>query len=85
MITPAKKEELALFHQEFLHTPVAYKLRALFEKHEATLVKALADQCMLVDAVNDQTYRQLGVQLRTTQSIKTLIFDSETFVEKSTQ
>ena len=85
MITKQKREELAIFHQEFLQSPVAQQIRRLLLDHEAMLADKLAEYAIQVDAVNDQIYRQYGTQLKTTKVIRELIFDNETFVEKSTK
>lgn len=81
-IPERQKEELLLFHQEFLKNPVAGQLRKLLEKHESNIVDFLATRSIDV-GTTDQQLRHYAVQLAEVRKIVKTIYDSETFINKS--
>ncbi len=83
-IPDRQKEELLLFHQQFLSSPVSSQLRKLLQKHENNIIDFLATKSMDVAGTTDQQLRHYAVQLNETRKIAKTIFDQETFLNKST-
>ena len=83
-IPSRQEEELLLFHQQFLQSPIASSLKKLLEKHESNIVDFLASRAMDVSGTTDQQLRHYAVQLAETRKLSKTIFDSETFLNKTT-
>jgi len=83
-ISERQKEELLLFHQQFLQSPIFASLKKILEKHESNIVDFLASRAMDVSGTTDQQLRHYAVQLAETRKLSKTIFDSETFLNKTT-
>lgn len=73
---------MLLHHQEWLQQPMTKTLLRIIDKHESSVADKLAGSAMDKD-VQDDHIRRLATQLATTKTIRKLIYDSETFVAKS--
>jgi hypothetical protein len=82
-IPERQKEELLLFHQQFLQSPIASSIKKLLEKHESNIVTFLAATAMDITGTTDQQLRHYAVQLAETRKLVKTIFDSETFLNKT--
>ena len=83
-IPSRQEEELLLFHQQFLQSLIASSLKKLLEKHESNIVDFLATRAMDTSGTTDQQLRHYAVQLAETRKLVKTIFDSETFLNKTT-
>jgi len=76
-------EELLLFHQQFLASPIATQIKRLLEKHEANIIDFIAARAMSTEQTTDQQLRHFTIQLAETRKIIKLIYDTKTFLAKS--
>ena len=83
-IPERQREELLLFHQQFLASPIASSIRSMLGNHEANIVDFLASRAMDTSGTTDQQFRQYAVQLAETRKIAKAILDPETFLNKTT-
>ena len=83
-IPERQREELLLFHQQFLASPIASSIRNILVKHEANIVDFLASRAIDTSGMTDQQFRQYAIQLAETRKIAKAILDSETFLNKTT-
>jgi len=82
-IPDRQKEELLLFHQQFLSSPLANQIQRLLEKHEENIVDFIATRAISTESVTDQQLRHYAVQLAETRKIIKKIYDPETFLSAS--
>lgn len=78
-----QQEELLIFHQQFLASPIASQIRKLLDSHQQNIINAIAMQSKDVSNTTDQQIRHYGIQLNETLKITKMILDTETFITKS--
>jgi predicted component of viral defense system (DUF524 family) len=69
-------------HKQWLHNDITKSLLAILDRHESSIVGRIATSSMDLEK-SDEYVRLLAAQLSTTQNIKKLIHETETFVAKS--
>jgi len=69
-------------HKQWLHDDVTKSLLSILDKHESSIVGRIATSSMDLEK-SDEYVRLLAAQLSTTQHIKKLINETDTFVTKS--
>lgn len=74
-------EQLQTFHEEWKRQPVTTQLARILDKQVVDITDLMAQSSMAIDTVSDQRIRLLSVQLKTIRTIKTLIYDTNAFVE----
>ena len=82
-IPDRQREELLLFHQQFLQSPISTRIRELLDKHESNIIDFIATRATATESVTDQQLRHYAVQLNETRKIIKTIYDPETFLSKS--
>lgn len=75
-------KDVGINHQAWLMQPMTKTLKYILQKHEERLADAIANASGDLN-LPDTHVRQLAVQLKTTKTIKNLIYDTPTFVAKS--
>jgi hypothetical protein len=78
-LTDRQKEVIAM-HQEWLQQPMTKQLRATLNKHEDNIARTVADLSMNMN-VNDAHVRALAVSLKSAITIRTMIFDTKSFIK----
>lgn len=79
-----KQEELMLFHQQFLQSPIGRRIGVLLEEHEKNIIDYIANRSHDPSPDSSSQIRYYAVQLQETRKIRKLIYDIDTFVAKST-
>lgn len=74
------QREVISMHQEWCNHPMSKQLKAILEKHENNISKTIADLSMNTE-VSDARIRALAVSLKAALTIKTMIFDTQSFVK----
>lgn len=69
-------------HIQWLLDPITKTLQYILTQHETKLIDAIANASM-DNNLSDQYIRQLAVQLKTTKTIKKVIYDTPTFIVRS--
>ena len=83
MNTP--KQEVDLLHHQWLQNPVTKQTLKLLEDQHKRVVGFISNEASNVANTSDATIRQFAVQLKTIETIKKLIYDTPTFVAKSSE
>jgi len=82
-IPDRQSEELLLFHQQFLQSPISTQIQKLLDKHESNIIDFIVTRATDVTNTTDQQLRHYAVQLAETRKIIRTIYDPETFLSKS--
>ena len=77
------KQDTLLLHQQWLQHPITKQVKSVLEAQSAWISKSISDGSMN-QTIPDNHFRQLAVQLKTIETIKTLLYDSEKFTNKIT-
>ena len=78
-----QEQQLHVHHHEFLASPIAKRISALLDKHEQNITTFMLVRSTDITNTTDQQIRHLAVQLQETKKIRTLIYDTDTFVSKT--
>lgn len=76
------KDELLIQYEQWLQHPITKHVKALLEQHRATIITSISNSSVSID-VPDSKVRHLAVQLRTTETIQKIVYDTQTFIAKS--
>ena len=78
-----QEQQLHIHHHEFLASPIAKRISDLLDKHEKNIVNFMVAGSTNITSITDQQIRHNAVQLQEVKKIRTLIYDTDTFVSKT--
>jgi hypothetical protein len=76
-----RQQEMQILHQQWMQQPCTKAALEILEQHQAYITNVLANSSSS-ESVSDSKIRQMAVQLKTCQTVQTMLFNPQVFVSK---